>query len=37
MSDSGYLEKAELEGHLAALGYAYREESDNPTYAMFLA
>ena len=28
---------AELEVHLAALGYAYWEESDNPAYAMILA
>jgi threonine dehydratase len=27
----------ELEAHLAELGYVYREESDNPAYAMFLA
>ncbi|GMR17178.1 MAG: threonine ammonia-lyase, biosynthetic [Gammaproteobacteria bacterium] len=30
-------EAAELEAHLDALGYAHREESDNPAYAMFLA
>ena len=28
---------AELESHLAALGYPYWEESDNPAYSMFLA
>jgi len=27
----------ELEAHLADLGYAYSEESDNPAYAMFLS
>ncbi|MBT8100591.1 MAG: threonine ammonia-lyase, biosynthetic [Gammaproteobacteria bacterium] len=30
-------ELAELESHLAKLGYAHWEESDNPAYAMFLA
>jgi threonine dehydratase len=30
-------ESSELEAHLADLGYSYREESDNPAYAMFLA
>jgi len=30
-------ESAELEAHLADLGYSYSEESDNPAYAMFLA
>jgi threonine dehydratase len=30
-------ETAELEAHLAELGYAYWEESDNPAYAMFLS
>lgn len=30
-------ETAELEAHLAALGYAHWEESDNPAFAMFLA
>jgi len=30
-------ETADLEAHLAALGYAHWEESDNPAYAMFLA
>jgi threonine dehydratase len=30
-------ETAELEAHLADLGYAYWEESDNPAYAMFLS
>lgn len=30
-------ESGELEAHLADLGYSYREESDNPAYAMFLA
>ncbi|MDH4047457.1 MAG: threonine ammonia-lyase, biosynthetic [Gammaproteobacteria bacterium] len=30
-------ESAELEAHLAELGYAHWEESDNPAYAMFLA
>lgn len=30
-------ETAELNVHLAALGYAYWEESENPAYAMFLA
>lgn len=30
-------ESDELEAHLADLGYSYREESDNPAYAMFLA
>ncbi len=29
-------ETAELEAHLAELGYAHFEESDNPAYAMFL-
>jgi threonine dehydratase len=29
-------ETAELEAHLAALGYAHFEESDNPAYKMFL-
>ncbi|HEX5786689.1 MAG TPA: threonine ammonia-lyase, biosynthetic [Woeseiaceae bacterium] len=29
-------ETAELEAHLAVLGYAHFEESDNPAYAMFL-
>jgi threonine dehydratase len=29
-------ESAELEAHLADLGYAYSEEIDNPAYAMFL-
>ena len=28
---------AELESHLAALGYPYWEETDNPAYSMFLA
>jgi threonine dehydratase len=28
---------AELESHLAALGYAHWEESDNPAYRIFLA
>jgi threonine dehydratase len=30
-------ETDELEAHLAKLGYAHFEESDNPAYAMFLA
>ena len=30
-------ESAELEAHLADLGYSYNEESDNPVYAMFLS
>lgn len=30
-------EEQELESHLAKLGYAHWEESDNPAYAMFLA
>ena len=30
-------EAAELEAHLADLGYAHWEESDNPAYSMFLA
>jgi threonine dehydratase len=30
-------ETAELEAHLAVLGYAHWEESDNPAYAMFLS
>jgi len=30
-------EAGELEAHLADLGYAYSEESDNPAYRMFLA
>ncbi len=30
-------ETAELEAHLAELGYAHWEESDNPAYAMFLS
>lgn len=30
-------ESDELEAHLADLGYAYSEESDNPAYTMFLA
>ena len=30
-------ESAELEAHLAELGYAHFEESDNPAYRMFLA
>ena len=30
-------ETAELEAHLARLGYAHFEESDNPVYTMFLA
>ena len=30
-------ERAELEEHLAELGYAHFEESDNPAYTMFLA
>jgi threonine dehydratase len=30
-------ESGELEAHLADLGYAYSEESDNPAYAMFLS
>jgi threonine dehydratase len=30
-------ETGELEAHLAELGYAYSEESDNPAYTMFLA
>ncbi len=30
-------ESAELESHLAELGYAHFEESDNPAYAMFLS
>jgi threonine dehydratase len=30
-------ESDELEAHLAKLGYAHWEESDNPAYAMFLA
>ena len=30
-------ETAELEAHLADLGYAHWEESDNPAYAMFLS
>ncbi|MCI0517216.1 MAG: threonine ammonia-lyase, biosynthetic [Woeseiaceae bacterium] len=30
-------ESGELEAHLAELGYAHWEESDNPAYAMFLA
>lgn len=29
-------EASKLEAHLAELGYAYWEESDNPAYAMFL-
>ena len=29
-------ETQKLEAHLAELGYAYWEESDNPAYAMFL-
>jgi threonine dehydratase len=29
-------ETAELEAHLADLGYAHWEESDNPAYTMFL-
>ena len=29
-------EAAKLEAHLAKLGYAYWEETDNPAYAMFL-
>jgi threonine dehydratase len=28
---------AELEAHLADLGYAHWEESDNPAYRIFLA
>jgi len=30
-------ESAELEAHLADLGYPHFEESHNPAYAMFLA
>jgi len=30
-------ETGKLEAHLAKLGYAYWEESDNPAYAMFLS
>jgi len=30
-------ETADLEAHLAELGYAYWEETDNPAYSMFLA
>lgn len=30
-------ESGELEAHLAELGYAHWEESDNPAYAMFLS
>jgi threonine dehydratase len=30
-------ESGELESHLAELGYAHWEESDNPAYAMFLS
>ena len=30
-------ESEELEAHLAELGYAHWEESNNPAYAMFLA
>ncbi|MCK5326155.1 MAG: threonine ammonia-lyase, biosynthetic [Woeseiaceae bacterium] len=30
-------ETAELEAHLAELGYAHWEETDNPAYSMFLA
>ena len=30
-------ESAELEEHLAELGYPHFEESENPAYAMFLA
>ena len=30
-------ESDELEAHLAELGYAHFEESDNPAYRMFLA
>ncbi|MCH8117682.1 MAG: threonine ammonia-lyase, biosynthetic, partial [Proteobacteria bacterium] len=30
-------ETAQLDAHLAALGYAYWEESNNPAYVMFLA
>lgn len=30
-------ETGELESHLATLGYAHFEESDNPAYAMFLS
>ncbi|MEO1244751.1 MAG: threonine ammonia-lyase, biosynthetic [Pseudomonadota bacterium] len=30
-------ERGRLDRHLEALGYAYREESDNPAYSMFLA
>jgi len=30
-------ETGELEAHLADLGYAHREESDNPAYEMFLS
>ena len=35
--DVAEAEADELEAHLAELGYAYWEESDNPAYAMFLA
>jgi threonine dehydratase len=31
------VESGELESHLAELGYAHFEESDNPAYAMFLS
>jgi threonine dehydratase len=30
-------ETEQLEAHLAELGYAHWEESDNPAYAMFLS
>ena len=30
-------ETAELEAHLADLGYPHWEESDNPAYAIFLS
>jgi len=30
-------ESAELQAHLADLGYTYREESDNPAFSIFLA
>ena len=35
--DVAETEADELEAHLAELGYAYWEESENPAYAMFLA
>ena len=30
-------ERADFARHLAALGYAYWEETDNPAYRLFLA